>query len=179
MELETERLLLRPPAASDVDDYIRFMSDPDVVRYLGDGAVKPPEDIADTLASHIVSHERDGYGLCTVLRKRDGAFLGRVGLLVWNAATWRPTTAAEAFGPTETEVGWAIAREHWGRGYATEAALAVRDFALGELGLTRLISLIQQGNAASIRVAEKLGERLEQRHLHGFSRPTDLYALQR
>ncbi|TML40785.1 MAG: GNAT family N-acetyltransferase, partial [Actinobacteria bacterium] len=76
------------------------------------------------------------------------------------------------------EIGWTLAREHWGRGYATESATAARDWALQELGLRRLISLIQRGNNASVRVAEKLGESLEREDLRGpFRRPTDLYAL--
>jgi RimJ/RimL family protein N-acetyltransferase len=64
-------------------------------------------------------------------------------------------------GELELEVGWTLASEHWGRGYATEAALACRDLALGDLGWKRIVSLIDRTNAASIRVAEKIGETFE------------------
>ena len=57
------------------------------------------------------------------------------------------------------EIGWMLAREHWGHGYASEAALALRDWALAERGLTRLISLIRPGNEASVRVAARIGEK--------------------
>jgi RimJ/RimL family protein N-acetyltransferase len=78
----------------------------------------------------------------------------------------------------ETEIGWTLGRPYWGRGYATEAAAAVRDFALGELGLRRLVSLIARGNEASVRVALKLGETLERENLPGpFKATVDLYAL--
>ena len=81
-------------------------------------------------------------------------------------------------GKTETEIGWTLARAHWGHGYATEGATAARDWVLPELGLRRLISLIQRGNDASVRVARKLGETLEREDLPGpFPAATDLYAL--
>ena len=68
---------------------------------------------------------------------------------------------AELEGDLELEVGWTLGSEHWGRGYATEAAVACRDLALGELGWKRIVSLIDRDNAASIRVAEKIGETFE------------------
>ena len=80
--------------------------------------------------------------------------------------------------PYETEIGWTLGREHWNRGYATEGALACRDWALGELGLTRLVSIIASDNTASIRVAEKIGERFE-RPIQGefFRLPVGLWSL--
>ncbi len=78
----------------------------------------------------------------------------------------------------ETEIGWTLGSEYWNRGYATDAAIACRDWALVGLGLTRLVSVIAPGNAASIRVAEKLGETLEREDLPGpFDRRVDLYSL--
>ena len=79
--------------------------------------------------------------------REDGRVLGRAGFLRWDPETWE-------IGGSETELGWVLAREHWGQGYATEAALALRDWAFDERGLTRLISLIQQGTWRSVRVAE-------------------------
>lgn len=85
--------------------------------------------------------------------------LGRAGFLVWDRAVWEPSTFAEAGERAQVELGWMLAREHWGHGYATEAALALRDWAIAERGLRRLISLIRPGNEASVRVAERIGER--------------------
>jgi RimJ/RimL family protein N-acetyltransferase len=70
-----------------------------------------------------------------------------------------------------------LGREHWGRGYATEAASAMRDHALGELGLRRVIALIQHGNAASKRVAARLGMAYE-RDVEFHDRPVELYSLE-
>jgi RimJ/RimL family protein N-acetyltransferase len=64
-------------------------------------------------------------------------------------------------GELELEIGWTTAREFWGNGYATEAALACRDHAFAELGRDHVISLIAPENVASIRVAEKIGESYE------------------
>jgi RimJ/RimL family protein N-acetyltransferase len=102
-----------------------------------------------------------GIGNFTVERREDGATLGRVGFLVWNPATWENGHRVRFEQPYETELGWKLGREAWGRGYATEAALACREWALGELGLTRLISLIALENTPSIRVAERIGESFE------------------
>jgi RimJ/RimL family protein N-acetyltransferase len=110
-----------------------------------------------------------GIGMFVVERAEDARVLGRAGFLRWNLETWE-------IDGSETELGWGLAREHWGHGYATEAALALRDWALGERGLTRLISLIQHGNLRSVRVAEKLGERYE-RDVEARGKPTQLYSV--
>jgi RimJ/RimL family protein N-acetyltransferase len=96
-----------------------------------------------------------------VERRSDACVLGRVGFLVWHADEWRTGTRAEFGDRAEVEIGWLLAREHWGDGYATEAAVAARDWAFTELGLPRLVSLILPGNDRSVRVAEKLGETYE------------------
>ena len=100
--------------------------------------------------------EANGFGQLSVVRRKDGRWVGRTGLLVWDRAGWRPTNLAEAAEP-EVELGWTFARAHWGHGYATEAALAARRWAQDEIGVQRLISLIDPDNARSTRVAEKLG----------------------
>jgi RimJ/RimL family protein N-acetyltransferase len=155
VQLETERLTLRPLSLEDLDDLARFVSEPETMRYIGGGGPRTREQARDTLGRMIESFQARGYGQLGVERKDDGAFLGRCGLLVWDRATW--TITDEPDRPVEFEVGYLLGREHWGNGYATEAALAVRDWALGELGLERLIALIYPDNVRSIRVAEKLG----------------------
>ena len=162
MRLETERLALRQPQSSDLPAFTSVLTDPEVMRYIGSGQPLTATGAARSLEQMIARFDVDGFGLCTVERLGDGAVIGRAGLLVWETGeVWRPTTLAEASGTTEVEIGWTLAREAWGRGYATEAAAAVRDWAFAELGRTRLVSLIAPANKRSIRVAEKLGERLE------------------
>jgi RimJ/RimL family protein N-acetyltransferase len=177
MQLETERLLLRPPHRDDLDAYAELFADPEVVRYTG-GVTKSRGE-SELAIERMVRHWDDqGVGLFTVVRKEDEHILGRVGFLVWDAESWHHAMIRPPGGRTETEIGWTLARPYWGRGYATEGATAARDWALQELGLRRLVSLIQRGNDASVRVARKLGERLEREDLPGpFSAATDLYAL--
>ena len=91
------------------------------------------------------------------MRREDGRWLGRTGVLVWDVRTWTHTTFASAGEFTQPELGWALAREHWCHGYATEAALAVRDWARNDRGFDRLISLIEPANVRSQRLAERLG----------------------
>jgi RimJ/RimL family protein N-acetyltransferase len=177
VQLETERLLLRRPEPGDLDAYAEFFADPEVVRYTG-GVTKTRAESAAAVEAMIRHWDRHGIGLFSLVTKDDGRIVGRAGFLLWDPDRWLHGLAHELEGKLETEIGWTLGREFWGRGYATEGATAARDWALAELGLTRLISLIQRGNTASVRVAEKIGERLEREDLGGPFRATvDLYAL--
>lgn len=160
MRLETERLLLRIPEERDVDAYLEVYSDPEVMRFLG-GKTASREDVVAILERMRRHWERHGIGLFSVVRKEDERLLGRIGFLLWDPVRWVNAMRAELDGDLELEIGWTLGSEHWGRGYATEAAVACRDLALGELGRKRIVSLIDRGNAASIRVAEKIGETFE------------------
>ena len=152
--LETERLVLRDPKDDDVGAWTAMLGHPDVSRFLRHST--RPEVVA-----HIRTvrrrHAIDGFGLLAVVRKDDSRVVGRAGLLVWDRRTWTPTTLRGAGDHAEIEIGWALAPEFWGRGYATEAGAASRDYALEELGRPRVISLIAHYNERSVNVAEKLG----------------------
>ena len=177
VQLETERLLLRRPQRADVDAYAAFFADAEVVRYIG-GVTKTRWETAAAVDRMVRHWERYQIGLFSLVRKEDERLIGRAGFLLWDPQRWLNAMVNDLDGPLETEIGWTLGREFWGRGYATEGAKAARDWALAELGLTRLISLIQRANIASVRVAEKLGETLERRDLEGpFAAATDLYAL--
>jgi RimJ/RimL family protein N-acetyltransferase len=145
-EIRTERLLLRPIAREDLDPYARMYADSEVVRYLGDPSTATREETALWVERAIRRNEREGWDLRSVLRADDGELVGRCGIAV-----------LEIDGVDEREIGFVLAREHWGRGYATEAARAMRDHAFGPLGLTRLASPIHPSNEASKRVAAKIG----------------------
>jgi RimJ/RimL family protein N-acetyltransferase len=176
--LETERLLLRVPERDDLDEYAAILGDPLVVRSLGFGP-RTRDETAEAIERMLRHWERHDIGLFSVVRKRDGQLLGRVGFLLWDADRWLNALYHELEGPLETEIGWTIGSAFWSKGYATEAARAARDWALSVFGLTRLASLIAAGNTASIRVAEKIGERPERENLPGpFDRRIDLYSLE-
>ncbi|HSC49199.1 MAG TPA: GNAT family N-acetyltransferase [Gaiellaceae bacterium] len=159
MRLETERLVLRRPRLEDAAAFYPHWQDPEAVEYVG--GVKSRAEV-DEMVERLLRHwEWYGLGEFTVERREDGAVLGRVGLQLWDPRDWTNGKRARLAGDVETELGWKLGREHWSSGYATEAALACRDWALADLGLKRLISLIAFENVASIRVAEKIGESFE------------------
>ena len=176
MKLETERLLLRLPRPADADEFEAIWADEETVQFLGGTKARPEvEELVKRMTRHWDTY---GVGLFTVERKEDGRALGRVGFLVWDPERWVNGFREQLLPPYETEIGWTLGREHWNRGYATEAALGCRDWALAELGLTRLVSIIARDNIASIRVAEKIGERFE-RPIEGdhFQLPVGLWSL--
>jgi RimJ/RimL family protein N-acetyltransferase len=177
VSLETDRLVLRAPVPEDADTLAPMYADPEVMRYVGDGRTLTRVETERSVRRMIERWKADGFGLFTTVRKEDGTVIGRVGLLVWNTDTWEPTTRAEGTDvPTEVEVGYTLGRDFWGQGYATEAAGAVRDYALGELGAERLIALIVHGNTASENVARKLGLEYERDIMLG-RREAQLFAL--
>lgn len=157
MRLETERLSLRPLSLDDLDVIAGFVADPETMRYIGTGGARTREQARNTLDWMIETFERQGFGHLGVERKVDGALVGRTGLNVWSPGDWSITRLDEADGPVEIEIAYLFGREHWGQGFATEAATAVRDWALGELGFERLIALIYPDNVRSIGVARNLG----------------------
>jgi RimJ/RimL family protein N-acetyltransferase len=174
--LETERLVLRPPVPEDADALAPMYADPEVMRFLGNGRTLTRRETERSVQRMISGWEADGFGLFTTVRKEDETVIGRVGLILWNPETWEPTRAASE-GPKELEVGYTIGKPYWGRGYATEAAAAARDFALERLGAERLIALIIRGNDASENVARKLGFEYE-RDIRFGRREAGLYALE-
>lgn len=146
-QLETERLTLRLFREADLDDYAEMCGDAEVMKYLGFGPMS--RDEAWRNMAMVVGHwSLRGYGLWAVEEKETGELVGRVGC-------WRPE------GWPGLEIGWTLRRAFWGRGYATEAAKASLAFAFNHLGQTRAISMIHGENAASIRVAGRVGMRLE------------------
>jgi ribosomal-protein-alanine N-acetyltransferase len=176
VRLETERLRLRPLSINDVDVFASFYADPEVMRYLGVGNTMDRNETEASLRRMLRSFDVDGFGQLAVERKDGGEVIGRCGYLVWEAETLTPTTEAEASGATELEVGYALGRPYWGRGYATEAASSVRDHALGAMGRQRLIAFIRPDNARSRRVAKKIGMSHE-RDLVLMELPAQLFSL--
>ncbi len=146
--LETPRLRLRRPELRDFEAYAALSADPEVMRYIGDGLPQSRRRAWQAFTGMLGHWAVRGYGQFAVESKASGAFLGRVGL--YEPDPW-----------PGTELAWALAREHWGQGFAPEAAAAVRDWAFSALGLPRLVSVIMPANRPSIRVAEKIGERFD------------------
>jgi RimJ/RimL family protein N-acetyltransferase len=156
--IETDRLFIRKPRLDDADDLLAYVGDPDVMRWVGGAAGDRTLAIA-TVEKWLARWERDDIGHFSI--ELDGRVIGRVGFVVWDSRTWEVSSYADAGEHAETELGWTLARSHWGYGYATEAARGARSWGYREQGLERLISLIDPRNVRSIRVADKLGAAAE------------------
>jgi RimJ/RimL family protein N-acetyltransferase len=160
---ETPNLWLRFPTWDDADFFAALHADPAVMRYIGRGMPRPPEESRRWLASWIDEAEGRApdwlyrafprlrgsphpFGMWALARKRDGERVGRVGLLA--------QLVDDAW---EVEVTYILARSHWGRGYATEAARAAAEVALNRHALPRVLAIIQPANTPAQRVAAKIG----------------------
>ncbi|HEX6700770.1 MAG TPA: GNAT family N-acetyltransferase [Gaiellaceae bacterium] len=174
--LTTERLLLRLPESSDADPLHRTYGDPEVMRYVGDGQPFTFEQMQATIERFQERWRAEGFGAFVVEREDGGDVIGEVDLLAWDRATWAHGFRSELGPEIELEIGWTLQRDAWGRGYATEAALAVRDWAFRELGPPRLISMIFPANVRSQRVAEKIGERFEREVVTASGKRTQLWS---
>ena len=149
--IETSRLRLQRWDDRHFDDFLRFMRDPDVIRYIR------PLPLSDEMgaehhARSLVEWEVHGFGKRAVLERTTGEWLGFVELSL--------VGPGKGCREEDVEIGYFIAPERWGQGIATEAALAVRDEAFGRVGLLELIGRTRVENTASARVMEKTGFRL-------------------
>ncbi|WP_169787881.1 GNAT family N-acetyltransferase [Alicyclobacillus ferrooxydans] len=147
--LETERLILRPYSKDDLDFFTSLWADREVVRYIGNGITKTPDEAKLRLEQIITGYDT-GYGLLAAWHREKHLLVGHAGLVEQHVD-----------GANEIELGYWLARDFWGYGLATEAAAALRDRAFHVLGLERIISIIQADNKASIAVAERVGMELE------------------
>lgn len=144
MRIETDRLILREiDMERDFEPWCKAHADEETVRYLG-GEVLEPAKVWRQMASIIGHWQIRGYGFFSVEDKASGDWVGHVG-------PWYPE------GWPGREIGWTIAREHWGTGFATEAAHACLEYVFDTLGWERVIHVILPGNEASIAVARKIG----------------------
>jgi RimJ/RimL family protein N-acetyltransferase len=145
--LETERLRLRPFCEDDFEDYAALCADPEVARYLGRGTLSR-EQSWRILVFFLGHWQVRGYGMWVAEERVSGAFVGAIGF-------------AEPYGWPGFELAWSLVRRFWGRGYATEGARAALAHAFTGLHKDHVISLIHPANRASVRVAERLGQRPE------------------
>jgi RimJ/RimL family protein N-acetyltransferase len=155
--IEAERLLLRMPLLEDADAALDLITDPTAMEFIGGVHPEAATDPGFVIRRWLERWDDNGCGPFSIVRREDGRWLGRAGVLVWDVRTWTHTTFTSAGEFAQPELGWALAREHWGQGYATEAAFAVREWAYAERGVRRLVSLIAPDNVRSERLAQRLG----------------------
>lgn len=161
--LETEHLLLRDWRDADLDAYAEICADREVTRYLSG-----PLDRGDAwrqMAQFSGHWDLRGFGTWAVEERATATMIGRIGL-------------HQPEGWPGLEVGWALARGVWGRGYAAEGGAASLEYAWTVLGAERVISIIDPDNARSIAVAERIGETFE-RSYRLKTQPVSIYGIDR
>ncbi|MDE2487299.1 MAG: GNAT family N-acetyltransferase [Alphaproteobacteria bacterium] len=144
-ELETDRLILRPPGAEDFEPWAAFSADEEAMRHLG--GAQPRALAWRGMCTIAGAWTVNGFSMFSVIEKATGRWIGRLG-------PWRPE------GWPGTEVGWGLVREAWGKGYATEGASAAIDWAFDALGWTEVVHTIEPANVNSQKVAQRLGSTL-------------------
>lgn len=144
--IETDRLVLRPAVDADRPAVAAMNADPRVAYWLGGVRGRADSDLfLERCAEHIARH---GFGFWVVERKADGRVIGMTGL--WHA----PDNLPEA---GKVEVGWRLAAEVWGQGYATEAARAALDHGFKVLELPEIVAWTARTNLASQAVMRRIG----------------------
>jgi RimJ/RimL family protein N-acetyltransferase len=154
LRLETPRLVLRALALDDLEEMASMLGDAEGLIHWG-----PPlsrEESRSWIERNLRRYASDGIGRCAVVLRSTAELVGDCGLI---------RTLVE--GQPEVELGWIIRRTHRGKGIATEAAVAWRDYGFDSLGLERIVSMVSEKNAASRRVAEKLGMTVEREAIWG------------
>jgi len=141
--LTTKRLTIRPFVDSDLDDVFEMRRDPEIMRFIREPQVKPDETKRwiEMISS---KWEDSGIGFCALVDNENGRFAGWCGL--WNLKE-----------TDEIEVGYAIHKDCWGKGFATEAAQRVLKYAFEDLDLERVVAVAFPENLGSIKVMQKLG----------------------
>jgi len=156
LPIETERLLVRPfTPGADSNAMVAIYCDPDVMRFVPGGALSDEEAVRAMLESYASVQAEPGFSSWAVVERQAGRLIGDVGFGI--------------FQPTgDIELGYTLARDWWGGGYATEAARACLTAALTHLIAPRIIAVVDAENEASMRVPERIGmTRLESIEAYG------------
>ena len=154
--LHSERLILRPWTLDDVEAAFRMYGDPEVTRYLGGGACEPNlesqrENLEKVIAKYVILG-KEGYGFWAAEERSTGEVVA--------AALLKPLVISEGFEPEgqpEIEVGWHVAKAHWGRGIATEMGRRCLEHGFESVGLEKIIAVAFAENPKSLHVMEKIG----------------------
>lgn len=153
---ETERLLIREMQQSDHEALCRIMCDEEVMQAAYEQAFSPAE-VQSWLNRQFKRYQDFGFGLWAVVLKETGEMIGQCGLTM---QSWRDEKILE--------LGYLFQKAHWHQGYATEAAIACRDYAFATLRADRVSSIIRDTHTASRRVAERNGMLLVDRSTKTF-----------
>ena len=142
---ETERLSLREFTTDDAEFIFELLNEPSWIQNIGDRHIRTLDDACAYIVNGPVkSYEKNGFGLWAVVLKETSETIGMCGLIQ------RDTLE-------DVDIGYALLPRFWAKGYAVEAAAAVKNYARDVVGLKRLVAIVDPANAGSIRVIEKIG----------------------
>ena len=146
---ETKRLILRPMTGEDAAFILELLNDPSFIRNIGDRKVRSIDGARAYITDGpVASYARNGFGLYLVELKETHESMGMCGLIRRNTLK-------------DVDIGYAFLPRYWSRGYAFEAASAMKQYAQKDMGLKRLVAVVDPENLASIRLLEKLGMQFE------------------
>jgi ribosomal-protein-alanine N-acetyltransferase len=151
--LETERLLLRKFTPEDLGKLIETRSDEEVIKYLGGKNLQNPEAIEKRLQFYFDCYEKFGFGMCAMIWKKSGEMIG-----------WSGLQPLEDTG--ETEVGYGMIKEFWGKGIGFECASAWLKYGFETADLERIVAVASPENSASWRIMEKCGMKYQKTETH-------------
>ncbi|MEV7323937.1 GNAT family N-acetyltransferase [Streptomyces sp. NPDC093970] len=168
-EIRTPRLLLRDWHDDDLAPMADIDSDPRVMRWVDDGAVRDLEQTAEAIEGWQEEWDEEGFGLFAVELLGSGELIGCTGLSV-------PAFLPEVM--PAVAISWRLGAQFWGQGYASEAAHATLEFALQDRGLDRVVSISRAGDTASENVIRKLGMVPERETVHPvYGHPLRVHAI--
>jgi RimJ/RimL family protein N-acetyltransferase len=165
LTLETERLVLRALTLEDLEEMATLLGDAEALVLWGDALDRA--GARAWIERNLARYASHGFGRCAVIWRETGELIGDCGLI--------PTIVEDE---DVVELGWITRRSFWGKGVATEAGAAWREYGFGVLGLERIVSMISAVNPASRRVAEKLGFTVEREAIWG-DLPHLMYSMRR
>ncbi|MEM6642281.1 MAG: GNAT family N-acetyltransferase [Bacteroidota bacterium] len=143
--LETKRLVLRQITPLDFEELFKMNSDPQIMKYVGDGSIRTHQQMTNELKM-LISHysRKPGLGIWATELKVNNCFVGASGLVYYDSTP-------------EIEVGYRMQKEYWNKGYATEASIGLLKYGFRKLNLKKIVSSAHIDNLASRRVLEKIG----------------------
>ncbi|MDQ3952130.1 MAG: GNAT family N-acetyltransferase [Actinomycetota bacterium] len=170
--MTTRRLALRPWSEDDRSHFAELATDPVVVRYIGDGSTWSRVRTDDVFERQLRHWKEHGFGWRAAVLRETSEWVGFLGL------NHVGPEATEITGD-EIEIGWWLRPDAWGRGLATEGAMALRDEGFSRVGLDRIIGRYQPDNVASGRIMETLGMTVERDATGRHGEAIRIYALSR
>ena len=164
MKIETDRLIIRSNQEVDLEPLAALWADPEVTYYMG--GPRNYEEVLKDLREDVQLNPQPAFDLWPVIEKETGQIIGHCGIL-----------EKDIDGRNQYEIVYVLAKSAWGKGFATEVANSLKDYAVNQLGLKRITALVDPDNQKSEIVATKIGLRYEKETVRPNGKTMRLFAL--